>query len=303
MLESLSVVDDAATLEARLIEARAELQAIEVAVGDQAVHGAEAERLGKLEVTMTEDVDRLRSELDGRDGVLAERRRRWATDRNAFIEQHGSFTSTAGQAARLRSLVAAIEELAATLESMAVAGATRDAHRAALAGTMAEFGVDDPAGLEQWARTPDQVRAIQRQLDDRAEQRREVTARIDAYVAAKGPEIEPDVAPAAEEERRAAAAHDDLVGRAAEMAVRLGSLDAAIADLSEGSEAIAGALVAKEEADTLAALCAGLGQRTRVVPVVAQELGPRLLPPSGPGPCQPPAPHHDQWPVRHGPER
>jgi exonuclease SbcC len=258
-LESLAVIDDVADLDARLAEARCELEAIDVAVGDQAVHRAEVERLAKLEATLAEDVDRRRSEVDGLAGALAERRSRWTADRNAFVEEHGAFDSTADRADRLGSLVAAIEELAGNLEAITVAGAARDGHRTALSCSMVEFGVDDPAGLERWARTPDQIRATRRQLDDRAEHRRLVTARINTYVAADGPELEPDVGPAVEAEQRAAASHDDLVGRAAAMAARLGSLDAAIAELGEGSEAIARALVAKEEADTLAGLCAGLG--------------------------------------------
>jgi exonuclease SbcC len=103
------------------------------------------------------------------------------------------------------------------------------------------------------------MEATRLELADRAEHRREVTARIDAYVADDGPAEEPDPAPAVEAERQAAAAHDDLVGRAAAMAARLESVDAAATGLSEGSERIATALVAKEEADTLAGLCAGLG--------------------------------------------
>ncbi|HEY4929288.1 MAG TPA: AAA family ATPase [Acidimicrobiales bacterium] len=258
-LESIAVVDDVPGLDGKLATARTALEAIEVAAADQAAQRAEVERLVALEATMVDDIARQRSLLDGLSGALAERRSRWTADRDAFVNEHGALASTADRATRLASLAAAIDSLATNLESLASAGSARAEHLVALAGPMTEFGVDEPAALEQWARTPGQMEATKLELAHRAEHRREVTARIDAYVADGGPEEEPDPAPAVEAERDAAAAHDDLVGRAAAMVARLESVDAAATGLGERSELIAAALVAKEEADTLAGLCAGLG--------------------------------------------
>ncbi|HEY5109969.1 MAG TPA: SMC family ATPase [Acidimicrobiales bacterium] len=258
-LGTLVEVPEASGLEARLQAARTELEAIETAAADQSARRGEVARLVELEATMAAEADRERSALAALSGALIERRTRWSADRDAFVAEHGALASTADRAARLASLATALEGLAANLEATTAAGAARAQALATLSGTIAKFGVDDPAALERWARTDEQIAADKLQLAARAEQRHEVTARIGAYVADGGPEDEPDPNPAIEEERAAVAAHDDLVGRVASMSSRLEAVEAAAAELAEGSEAIAAALAAKEEADTLAALCAGLG--------------------------------------------
>ena len=149
--------------------------------------------------------------------------------------------------------------LAVNLESTAAATAARHQHLGVLADAMTEFGVDDPARLEDWSLPRDELEAARTALEERARRRRDVAGRIAAYAAEGGPEEEPDETPARLAERNAAAAHDALVGRVATLQARLTSIDAAAAELSRGSEDIVAALVAKEEADTLAGLCAGLG--------------------------------------------
>jgi exonuclease SbcC len=258
-LGTLVEVPEASGLEARLQAARTELEAIETAAADQSARRGEVARLVELEATMAAEADRERSALAALSGALIERRTRWSADRDAFVAEHGALASTADRASRLASLATALEGLAANLEASTAAGAARAQALATLSGTMATFGVDDPAALERWARTDEQIAADKRQLAARAEHRHEVTARIGAYVADGGPEDEPDLNPAIEGERAAAAAHDDLVGRVASMSSRLEAVEAAVAELAQGSAAIAAALAAKEEADTLAGLCAGLG--------------------------------------------
>ena len=258
-LDALLVVPDASGLDARIESSRAALEAIDAAVADEERQRSEVQRLGALEATAAADAERERSTLAGLTGALTERRGRWTKDRDEFVAEHGALAPTADQAARLGTLASALEDLAANLEAGAAAEAARAQHLAALSGALAEFDVADPAGLEQWSRTPEQMGETARGLDERGEHRREVTARIESYRNDGGPDGEPDPAPSLAAEVAAVAAHDDLVGRVASMASRLEAVDAATADLVEGAEALGAALEAKEEADTLAGLCAGLG--------------------------------------------
>ena len=258
-LDALVVVPDASDIDARIETARASLEAIDGAVADGALQRAEVERLVALEATAAAAAEHERSTLAGLTGALTERRARWTTDRDGFVAEHGALASTADQAGRLGTLASALEDLAANLGAGAAAEAARTQHLAALSAALAEYDVADPAGLEQWTRTPEQMEATAQGLDERREHRREVTARIESYRSDGGPDREPDPAPSMAAETAAMAAHDDLVGRVASMASRLEAVDAAAADLAERAEALGAALAAKEEADTLAGLCAGLG--------------------------------------------
>ncbi len=258
-LGSLPEVPDATEIAERLAAARRELEVLDAAAADRAVRAAGLERLRATAASLASEIEQARSLLDGRAGGLAERRARWEADRAAFVEEHGDLVSTAEAARARRSLADAVTTLATNLESTAAATATRFQQLGVLADAMAEFGVDDPTHLEHWSRAPDEVVAARAALAGRAERRRDVTGRIAAYVADGGPEEEPDVTTALLAERSAADAHHSLVGRVATLEGRLASIDAAVAELAGGSEAIVAALVAKEEADTLAGLCAGLG--------------------------------------------
>ena len=258
-LASIAVVADPTDLEVRLDAARRALKAIEVAVIDEAALESEIDHLVSREKGADIDIADARSTLDRLSAVVTDRRDRWTADRNTFVAEHGSLASTSGRAARLAGLATAVEEFAANLEAGTAAETARLQHLDALATTMAEFGVGDPAGLEQWARTAEEIAVATRLLAERAEHRRDVSARIEAYAADGGPVDEPDPAPAAAVERAAVAAHDDLVGREAEMSSRMESVEAAAAELAEGIEVVGAALRAKEEADTLAGLCAGAG--------------------------------------------
>ena len=259
VLESLPVTADASTIEARLGAARSDLEAIDTVVAGLEGQRAEAHRLADLEASTVADIERQRSSLDGRAGALAERRTRWVGERDAFVAEHGVLASTAGRAAERRALATAVEDLAVGLNAQADAESARAQHLAALAGTVAAFGVDGPSGLQRWALTAEQVEAAVRRLDERAEHRRVVTARIEDYAADGGPDGEPDPAPALAAEHAATAAHNDLVGRVASMTSRLDAVTAAVTELAEGADAIESAMLAKEEAETLSGLCAGLG--------------------------------------------
>ena len=258
-LEALVVVPDSSDLGARIAAARGALEAIDGAVADEARRRAEAEQLAALETEMATDAEGERSTLAERSGALAERRARWTVDRDAFVAEHGTFAPTAERAARLGALAAALDDLAANREAGAAAEAARAEHLAALSGALTEFDVADPTGLELWTRTPEEMEATALRLDERGEHRREVTARMESYRRDGGPDQEPDPSPSLAAERAATAAHDDLVGRVASMASRLDAVDEAAAELDEGTAALGAALAAKEEADTLAGLCAGLG--------------------------------------------
>jgi exonuclease SbcC len=258
-LDTLVEVTDASELVGRMEAARLEVDAIELAVADRAAGLVEVARLVQLEATMAAEAGQERSILSTLSGALAERRNRWSLDRVAFVDEHGVLASTADRAAHLASLATAIEGLAANLEASAAAQAARTQALITLSGTMATLGIDDPVALEQWALTDQQIADDKQQLADRAEHRRQINSRIGAYLADGGSEHEPDPTLAIESERRAVAAHDDLVGRVASMASRFGVIDALVAELAQGSEAIAASQLAKEEADTLAGVCAGLG--------------------------------------------
>ena len=258
-LDSLPAATDAGGVAERLAAARRELAALD---GAAAAARNRKDALDRLTVTsedLAADIEKRRSLLDGRAGRLAERRARWEVDRDAFVAEHGDLVSTADGARARRLLADAVSTLAANLESTAAASATRFQQLGVLADAMTEFGVDDPARLEHWSRPPDELETARAALAERAERRRDVAGRIAAYAADGGPEEEPDVTAALLAERSAAEAHHVLVGRMATLEGRLASIDAAAAELAGGSEAIVAALVAKEEADTLAGLCAGLG--------------------------------------------
>ena len=259
ILESLPTVAGVSDLDARMEVARSELDAIDVATVEQGALRDEVLRLVGQEATLSAEADAERAAIAGLSGALGERRLRWTADREAFVAEHGSLDPTADRADRLRSLATALEDLAANREAAASAEAARTQALAALADTMASFGVHDPGELLAWDRSPDEVAASGQRLADRAQHRREVEARIAAYGAEGGPEEEPDPTPAVVAEQSAVAVHDEQVGRVAAMVSRLAAVRSAVAELADGSAALADARTAKEEAETLAGLCAGLG--------------------------------------------
>ena len=258
-LEVLPEVGDGAEVEERLATARSELEAIDADVAARAERGRALDQLRLDAGSLATMIEAERSELDGKVGALTERRARWEADRDAFVTEHGTFTSTAAVASVRREVAGAIADLAANLEATAGATSARSEHLTAMAPTLADFGIDDPAGLARWSISDEEGRAARMGLDERSERRREVAARIADYVAGGGPDQAPPVDPALQAEREAAETHDRLVGRVASMTGRLAAVDTAIAELADGAAAVSEALLAKEAADTLAGVCAGLG--------------------------------------------
>ena len=258
-LDALPSVAGADDVEERLTAARSDLEALDGAIAEHAAHQAALDRLRAEATAAAAHLDAERSALDGLSGTLTERRARWEGDRDAFVSEFGALASTGPAATARRELADAVAALARNLEATTTAAAARTEHRAAMAPTLEAFGIDDPAGLGRWTMSEDAVRAAQAGLDVRAERRRQVAARIDGYTAGGGADERPGVAPSLQAEREAAATHTALVGRVASMTGRLAAVEAAVTDLADGATAVADARRAKEEADTLAGLCAGLG--------------------------------------------
>ena len=258
-LDALPPVPGADDVEDRLVAARSDLEALAASIAEHAARVAALDGLRVDATAAAVHIDAERSALAGLSGTLTERRARWEADRESFVAEFGSLAPTGAAAAARRELAGAVAELAGNLEATAATGAAAAGHRAALAPTLEAFGVDDPAGLGRWSMSEEAVRSARTGLDERAERRRQVVARIDAYATGGGPAAAPDVAPSLQAERESAVAHTDLVGRVASMTGRLAAVESAVTDLADGAAAVAGALRSKEEADTLAALCAGLG--------------------------------------------
>ena len=191
--------------------------------------------------------------------ALGARRDQWSGERDAFVSSHGTFAPTADAALVRRRLADDLARLAAALRSAHDAEGAAGQGRTALGPTLAEFGVDDPAELERWARPADEIDVEARALAERAAQRREVETRLRRYEESGGPTERPDPGPAAEAEAVAAGRHEDLVGRHAVVTAHVASIDAARADLSTRAAATDAARHRKEEAETLYAACAGQG--------------------------------------------
>jgi len=254
-----SEVGDAAGLVTRLEAARAELAALEAAE-------AEVARLDRQldvdERAGAEDRDALATtirDLQADRAAQEARREQWVVECDAFVAAHGELVSTAAPARARRNLAGHLTDLAAVLVVAREAAASRDQQLAALGPTLAEFGVDGPADLEQWARPADQVEREARELDERIRMRQEVEARLREYEGSGGPLERPDPAPLIAVEVTAARLHEDLVGRHAVVTSRIESFDTARAALSARAAEVATARRLKEEAETVYAACAGLG--------------------------------------------
>ncbi|MGA2835277.1 MAG: SMC family ATPase [Acidimicrobiales bacterium] len=246
-------------LRARLVGARAALDAITAAEADAGRLGTEVERLVRSLDEERRAAAQLLVELEGQRATLAAAHAQWDRERDVFVAAHGALAPTT-EAARARRRLA--EETAALSEVLreSEAAAERLAQGLAmLTPTLEEFGIDDPAGLGQWSRSGQEIDDEALALDRRDAVRREVEDRIARYVEDGGPVERPDPAPLADAERAAVVLLEDLVGRVAVVTSRIASIDGARDALVAAGGAIEEARRAKEEADTLAAACAGLG--------------------------------------------
>ena len=250
---------DTAELVARLDEARSDLAARQAAEVEAAALRQDLDdrqhALVERRAEAARESEQLRADL----ATLGVRRDQWSGERDIFVAAHGALTPTAGAALARRRLAEELVHLASVLQSAHEATAAAGQGLVALGPTLAEFGIDDPAELERWARPADEVEAEDRVLAARAEQRREVGARLRRYEESGGPAERPDPGPSAGAEASAARRHEDLVGRHAVMTSRIESIDAARAELTARTGAIEAARRLKEEAETLYAACAGQG--------------------------------------------
>ncbi len=251
------VTGDAGELADRLAEARAELADREAAEAeavelrqdlDDRLHAlAEGRAAG------ARDAERLGADL----AALDARCDQWAADRDAFVAAHGTLAPTTAAALARRRLADGLARLAAIQQAAHEAQASAAQGLIVLGPTLSEFGVDDPAELERWARSAADVDAEASALEARAARRRDVEDRLRRYGESAGPTDRPDPGPSATAEDAAARRHDDLVGRHAVMTARIESIDAARTELVARASTIESTRRRKEEAETLYSACAG----------------------------------------------
>ena len=256
--EALAGADDDGLVE-RLAGAHAELQVIVASEADAIRREAEVEAQARDLASTQADVAGEAAALQADRATQAARRQQWESERADFVTTHGAFTSTAGAARSRRRLAEAVARLAASLQTSESASAALAQSLGMLVPALTEFGADDPAELEQWARPADEIEAESAVLEQRALERSEVETRIQQYVDGDGPAVRPDGGPLLVAEGVVAEQFDDLVGRLAVITSRVESIDAARGDLTSRTGAIETARRNKEEADTLATACAGLG--------------------------------------------
>ncbi len=250
---------DLAELTAELAAARSVLAAHEAAEAEGVRLRQELDTLERVQIEDRAAAIRASEALQIDRAALGERRAGWTADRDAFVAVHGALASTAAAARARHDLAEGLDRLGAVLQAAHEATAALGQGLTALGPTLAEFGVDDPAELEQWARPADAVDEEARTLEGRARQRHEVETRLRQYEESAGPADRPDPAPLAVVEQAAGARYEDLVGRHAVVTSRIESIDGARAALTTRTGEVESARRLKEEAETLYAACAGLG--------------------------------------------
>lgn len=189
--------------------------------------------------------------------VLAAGGTQWDLERDAFITAHGALASTADAARDRRLLAEAITGLSVALRSVEEATATLDQNLTVLKPTLTEFEVDDPSRLESWGRPAEEVDRESTSIEVRAHERRDISARIAQYQEDGGPTERPDPTPLMEAEKTADGRSAGLIGRLAVVTSRIKSIDTAAAEVASRVGAIDDARKSKEEAEHLAAICAG----------------------------------------------
>ncbi|MDA8366815.1 MAG: SMC family ATPase [Actinomycetota bacterium] len=249
-----------------LASAEAALQA--ATARSEAAQAAEAERAG-----LAGDLERRRGALSADREALAQESS-WLTaeaarldvreealdrGRDAFVAEHGSFRSLADEAATRRTLAGQVRELVGVLTRLEEAEAARDQYRAALAPTMAELAVDDPAALAERMVPPAELDRRRQALTERRDGRNQVRIRIAAFERAGVPEVRPDPAPAAAVLTAAEGRSNDLVGRQAVVAQAAANLLVAPEQVAASLDTVERARRAYEEARTVSLLCAGQG--------------------------------------------
>ena len=126
-----------------------------------------------------------------------------------------------------------------------------------LAPVAARLEVAGPADLVRWVRPEEAVTAEAQRLADRLEARRAIARRIEEYASDGRPIERPDAAPLLVAETAARAVLDGMVGRLATVTDRLGSAADTWRALADSAASLEEARRAKEEAETVFAVCDG----------------------------------------------
>ena len=256
-VESFGDPGDIEDLTVQLAEAQAVLDAIMGSESEVLRLRQEIERLAEAHgaglAAAAAEVAALQTDR----AVLAAGCTQWDLERDAFITAHGALASTADAARDRRLLAEAITALSVALRSVEEATAALDQNLTVLEPTLTEFEVDDPSRLESWARPAEVVDRESRSIEVRAHERRDITARIAQYEEDGGPTERPDPTPLMEAEKIADDRSARLIGRLAVVTSRIKSIDAATAEVASRVGAIDDARKSKEEAEHLAAICAG----------------------------------------------
>ncbi len=258
-IEALANARDIVVVEAELDEKRSELADLQNS----------KEEANTLEVSLEEETNKVQAdresfdresrELDIDTAMLTEREKRFVSERQSFIDEHGSFAST-------RSAAQSREELANQVKQFAKIKIELDRTQElyqksveSLQPTMDAFGVDSPAALLSWRISDEELAKRDQRLSERRDYRRDVRARIDEYEKSGAPHIRPDPAPLKDESTRAASIRDDLIGRLAVVEQQVQNLKEMPTRLEEAHQRINAARTSYEQAKTVADVCAGKG--------------------------------------------
>ena len=269
-----AALEGAVTIDRPLEEVNAELAEVRTAL---AAADVAASSLTTLEATLSEDEGSIEAErvrlaeadtalaieragLDRKSEDLAKRRQEVESRRS------GDELPASDEPARLEALAAEVRAHAqAVVDRRAAADAVRVTTEA-LAPTMARFGAEDPGALRGWLLSAEHIAEQRDTLAKRAEARRTVRADVASHLAAGGATVRPEATGLAEAAETAIAAREAIVGVDALLGRALERLEGIPDRLGEGAAELAAARASYEEAQDLAALCAG-GQGTGVARV------------------------------------
>ncbi len=256
-VESFGDPGDIDALTALLAKEQVVLGAIIQSETEVARLGLEIERLTQVQVDVGSAAAAESAALQTDRAMLAAGRAQWELERDAFIAAHGSLASTAAAARSHRLLADTIAKLSSALHRVETATAALGQSLTVLEPTLKEFEATDPTLLESWARPAEEIDQEARSIELRAHERRDISARITQYEGDNGPVDRPDPTPLIEAERIADEDLAKLIGRLAVVTSRIESIDTAQVELAARAGVIDEARKSKEEAESLAAVCAG----------------------------------------------
>ncbi len=226
-----------------------------------------AEAAARQEAEVAEEVRRLddegrvlqqrRSDLDADRAAARASRAAWEERKQRHLAAGRTLESAADEIDRLRARAGAFSVLAQALGRRQQAAADRAAAEALLVPAAETLGVDGPEGLAAWARDDEDIATEEQRLASRLADRRDVQRRIEVYETAGRPADRPDPGPLAAAEEVARTIVEQLTARSAAAAERLHSAGDGWAGLAGTADALDAARRSKEEAETVASVCAG----------------------------------------------